>query len=169
MRDYIVIFGAKLRPDGSPTETLRRRVEGAASAGARLRQPVYLVTGAAGPTGPAEAAVMRELLLGLGVDRQHVIVEDESRDTFDSAVNCGRILRRQGDVGRVFVASSGYHMPRCQLLLGLLGTAAERVPMASDRKRVGLAPWLWYLLHEAVALPYDAALMLSRRRRLRAG
>jgi uncharacterized SAM-binding protein YcdF (DUF218 family) len=169
MRDFIVIFGAKLRPDGRPTETLRRRVEGAARAGARLQAPCYLVTGAAGPTGPAEAEVMRDLLLGLGIDHQAVIVEDRSRDTFDSAVNCSRLLRQRADVGRVFVASSAYHMPRCQLLLALLGLMTEKVPMASDRPWVGAARWLSYLLHEAVALPYDAALMWTTRRRWRTG
>jgi uncharacterized SAM-binding protein YcdF (DUF218 family) len=169
VRDFIVIFGAKLRPDGRPTGTLRRRVEGAVRAGLRLKAPMYLVTGAAGKTGPAEAVVMRELLLGLGVDPQAVIMEDQSRDTFDSAVNCCRVLRRRADVGRVLVASSDYHMPRCRLLLGLLGMATEKVAMASDRPFLGAAQWLWYLLREAAALPYDAALMVTTRRRLRAG
>jgi hypothetical protein len=41
--------------------------------------------------------------------------------------------------------------------------------MASDRPFLGAAQWLWYLLREAAALPYDAALMVTTRRRLRAG
>jgi hypothetical protein len=57
-------------------------------------------------------------------------------------------------------------MPRCRLLLGLLGMTTQKVAMASDRPLVGAARWLGYLLHEAVAMPYDVALMLKTRRRL---
>jgi uncharacterized SAM-binding protein YcdF (DUF218 family) len=169
MRDFVVIFGALLRPDGSPSETLRRRVAGAAQAGAGLRSPIYVVTGAMARGGRTEAAVMRELLLGHGVAEASIVVEDASDDTLASALNVRRILARRGDVGRVFVASSAYHIPRCQLLLRLLGISAGAVAMDSDLPWLGLPRWTYYLLREAVATPFDAALMLTARRRHPAG
>ena len=47
----IVIFGAAVRPDGSPSPTLRRRVEVAARFGAWLAEPIDLPTGAQGRFG----------------------------------------------------------------------------------------------------------------------
>src|SRR5205823_2589452 len=51
----IIIFGAAVRPDGSASPTLRRRVEAAARLGARLEAPLYLPTGARGRFGAAES------------------------------------------------------------------------------------------------------------------
>ena len=62
-----MIFGAAIRPDGQPSGTLRRRVEGAYRIGSIFRDPIYLVTGGVGRYGPAEATVMRDQLLGYGV------------------------------------------------------------------------------------------------------
>ena len=69
----IVIFGAAVRPDGSPSPTLRRRVEAAAAFGAGLPAPLYVPTGGKGRHGPAESAVMEALLREHGVPPERIL------------------------------------------------------------------------------------------------
>ena len=44
----IVIFGAAVRPDGKPSQTLRHRVEAAALFGSRFSRPLFIPTGGQG-------------------------------------------------------------------------------------------------------------------------
>lgn len=112
-------------------------------------------TGAAGRHGPPEAQVMAGLLQSYGVPPAQIILEETGTDTLSSARACARRLR--GQPGPVLVASSGYHIPRCRLLLWRFGiaTRACRPPPPSSRWRTR---WFWRL-REAAAIPVDAVLM----------
>lgn len=158
----IVIFGAAVRPDGTASETLRRRVEAAMVFGAGLPDALYLPTGARGRHGEAESAVMAALLEQAGVAPGRIRQEPTGTDTLSSVRACAALLRGMGHAGAVFAATSGYHLPRCVLLLRLAGFEARAVPppvaAAAWRQR-----WYWRL-REVPAIPYDAALMLTRRR-----
>jgi hypothetical protein len=48
---YLVVFGAAIREDGSPTPTLRRRCENAVTFSRRFMMPYFLATGGAGSRG----------------------------------------------------------------------------------------------------------------------
>lgn len=163
MPDVLVIFGAAIRPDGQPSGTLRRRVDGACRLGRSLGDPLYLVTGGVGRYGPAEAIVMKAQLVAAEVPPDRVIVEDQGTDTLSSAIRCWRLLRGRRDLGRVFVCSSPYHIPRCRMLLRILGLPAVTAPMPGDRAALGTWKWLWYVFREMVAAPYDAFLLLLRK------
>ena len=158
----IVIFGAAVRPDGSPSMTLLRRVQAAAVFGRRLHPPpLFMPTGGVGRHGPSEASVMRDLLLDLGVPPERIALEETATDTL-SSVRAVRALLH-GRRGRVYAATSTYHLARCVLLLRLAGLRARAArpppfPAArSLRKR-----WYWRL-REAAALPVDAAILLGLR------
>ncbi|MFC0408222.1 YdcF family protein [Roseomonas elaeocarpi] len=160
-RAAIVIFGAAVRPDGSPSQTLRRRVEAAAQFGKRLAPPpLFVPTGARGRHGPTEASVMAELLAGHGVGRDAILEEPTGTDTLSSARAVARLLRRWA--GPIYAVSSGYHLPRCVTVLRLLGVAARAGP--SPRTGAGFPEWRWRL-REAPALPYDALLAAWHRLR----
>jgi len=157
----IVIFGAAVRPDGSASPALRRRVDAAAEFGARLHAPLFLPTGAQGRFGPPDCAVMATLLRGRGVPAERILEEPTGTDTLSSVLACTALLREQRHAGPVFAATSGYHLPRCLLLLRLAGVPARAVPPPAADPSL---PRRWYWrLREAPALPYDAALMLVAR------
>ena len=159
----VIIFGAAVRPDGTASETLHQRVAAAAIFGATLPAALYLPTGAQGRFGEAESAVMAALLRQAGVDAGRIRQEPTGTDTLSSVRACAAMLRAMGHAGPIFAASSGYHLPRCLLLLRLAGFEARAVPppcpAAAWRQR-----WYWRL-REVPALPYDAALMLLARKR----
>ena len=165
----IVIFGAAVRPDGSASPALRRRVEAATAFGAGLPAPLYVPTGGQGRHGPAESAVMAALLRERGVSPDRILEEPTGTDTLSSVLACAALLRARGHAGSgrpVFAATSGYHLPRCLLLLRLAGLPASPVP-PPEADPSWPRRWYWRL-REAPALPYDAALMLAARLRGRA-
>jgi uncharacterized SAM-binding protein YcdF (DUF218 family) len=161
LRTAVVIFGAAVRPDGGPSETMRRRVIAALAAGMGLVAPLYVPTGGLGRHGPTEAALMRRLLEEAGVAPADVLEEPTATDTLSSAFAVAALLRGRADIGRVVAVSSGYHLPRCVLLLRLAGLRAARG--AAAQPGPGFSEWRWRL-REAAALPYDAVAGAWRRR-----
>lgn len=149
----IVIFGAAVRPDGQPSRALRQRTEAAFALGGPDAH--YIPTGAVGRYGPAEASVMRTLLLQYGVADSHITQEMTGTDTMSSAQACAALLQGRGPV---WVASSGYHIPRCRMLMRRFGVATHACPPppASARWRTR---WYWRA-REAVAIPVDFVLAL---------
>jgi uncharacterized SAM-binding protein YcdF (DUF218 family) len=166
MPTYLVIFGAAVHPDGSPSGTLARRVTGAISAGRAIKDVRYMPTGGPSAGGHVEADVMRDMLIAAGVAPDAIVCERDARDTLQSIRNCHRLLRQAGDVDCVVPCTSRYHIPRCALLLRLLDWTIRTVPMPGDS---GALPWrklIWYYGKELIALPYDALLLLVERRAL---
>lgn len=156
---FIVIFGAAIRPDGSPSGALRDRVGAAVRFGRRLLPPpIYIVCGGQGRYGPPEAEVMAELLMNRGVHPDYIVPDAESRNTFRSVLFAARLL--QGQEGPVYAATSGYHLPRCVLLLGLAGLDAHRSPPAIGPASSRLLRRWWWRLREVPAIPVDGLLML---------
>lgn len=160
---YFVIFGAAVLPDGSPSGTLRRRIAGAFQAGGVSASTFYVPTGGVGRHGPSEARVMCEELLSLGVPRAQIILEETATDTLSSAVACAEILADRGVTGPVGVCSSGYHQPRCALLLRLRDMRTFSPSMPKDREALGTRRWLYYVLRELIGTPWDAALLCWER------
>ena len=162
-RAAIVIFGAAVRADGRPSSALRRRVEAAARFGATLDAPLFMPTGGVGRYGPSEASVMAALLREFGVAPERIVVEDTAANTIGSVRACARLLRTRGHTGRVYAASSSYHLLRCLLLLRIAGfDAAICPPPPGPSARRWRTRWYWRL-REIAALPIDVAIMLWLR------
>ena len=163
----VIIFGAKLRPDGTAGRTLLHRVEAACAFGRTRNWVVYVPTGGpCPPSGVTEGHVMARLLLDAGASPGRVLVEETAPDTLASVIACTRLLRARGHAGPVAVASSGYHLPRCIVLMRMMGwdrvirVPPPPVPAARGwRKR-----WFWRL-REGAALPWDVLLLAIWRLR----
>jgi uncharacterized SAM-binding protein YcdF (DUF218 family) len=159
----IVIFGAAVRPDGSPSGTLRRRVAGAAAFAAQFPAATFIPTGGVGRFGPSEASVMTELLRWHANPAWAIVLEETGTDTLSSVRAVRRLLRRHAIKGPVYAATSAYHLPRCLLLLWLAGIPAQRCPPPTA-PATGNRWRRWYSrLREVPAIPYDAALVLWLR------
>ena len=160
MPSYLIIFGAAVQADGTPSGTLRRRVDGAIAAGRVMADARYLATGGAGAHGFIEAEVMRQRLIERGIDPAVIITERRARNTLESARLCDAIMRAAGDVTEVIPCTSRYHIARCAVLLWLLGWKLRLTPMPSDAGAVRRHRLLWYWFRELVALPCDVALLI---------
>ena len=92
-----------------------------------------------------------------------VFSDEESRDTLQSVLAAHRLARRQGHP-EVVVCSDGYHVPRIRLMLGALGVATRSGPAPAGRYEASPGHTIRMALREAVAIPYDLAIVLARRR-----
>ncbi|MBB2202985.1 YdcF family protein [Gluconacetobacter tumulisoli] len=159
----IVIFGARVRPDGTPTATLRRRVEAAIAYARSIPSALFIPTGGSPDGRPAEAAIMVRLLREAGIPDASILAEDTALDTLDSVLACSALLRGRGYRGPVAVASSAYHLPRCLVLMRLAGWRVARVPPPRvPAARRWSRRWFWRL-REIPAVPWDAMLLLRQR------
>ena len=156
----VVIFGARLRSDGTATRTLRMRVAAAHAFGMGQGRVMYMPTGGPSfPSGLTEASVMERQLAGAGVPPDAILAEETAHDTLASVLACSRLLRQRGHVGPVAVATSAYHLPRCLLLMRIMGwrvlpVPPPRLPAAQDWRR----RWFWRV-REVAALQWDALLL----------
>ena len=146
----IVVFGAGVRPDGSASETLARRVGYALAAAEADPGATLFCSGAQGRYGPPEAVVMGDLL------RRHVApgrlhLDTESRDTLET-VRRAAAFYRAGGYRRLIAATDNYHDPRVRMLFALYGVRSRRIPFTQRGGR----RLIWRMrLREAAALPYD--------------
>jgi uncharacterized SAM-binding protein YcdF (DUF218 family) len=154
-----------VRPGGRPSTTLRWRVEAAAAFGGRFADPLFVPTGGVGRFGPSEALVMAGLLAALGVPAEGILLEETGTDTLSSVRAVAKLLRAHGIAVPVFAASSLYHLPRCLLLLRLLGVPARAAipPTVPAAARWWRRCYWW--LREVPAVPYDVALAVLLRLR----
>jgi vancomycin permeability regulator SanA len=162
-RPAIVIFGAAVRPDGRPSPSLLRRIGyGLKAAQTHPEAPIFC-SGGVGRAGPSEASLMARVLRGQGVGGERLVLDEASLDTLQSVIAAARFARRSGRDGLI-VCSDGYHQPRIRLMLGVLGVASEVGPTARALAGTPLATWLRMYLREALAIPYDLAIVIARRR-----
>lgn len=157
-----MIFGAGVRADGRPSPTLRRRIGYGLQAAASAPDAPILCSGAKGRVGPSEASVMARILEARGLPSARLVLDEASRDTLQSVLVARRFVRERGLSG-CLVCSDRYHVPRIRLLLAALGVASAAGPLQAGRAGTPPADWIRMRLREALAIPYDLAVVLARR------
>jgi uncharacterized SAM-binding protein YcdF (DUF218 family) len=157
-----------VRRNGRAGRVLGQRIGAALLAWRSRPDARLLLTGGRIGGRRAEALAMEEDLLAAGVPQGALMLEPESRDTFQSAVACAALLRQLPDLGDVLVCSSDFHLPRCRMLMALQGFPSDAVTARSRRSGILDARFLCSVAREGLALPYDTLLMLWHRARHRA-
>jgi len=78
--------------------------------------PVLLSGGKVDPStpGPSHARAMADFLGQLGVRSRDLLLEEESRTTFENAVECGKLLDKHG-LKKALLVTSAEHMLRAEL------------------------------------------------------
>ncbi len=163
----LLLFGAALKPDGSPTQTLRNRVAAAVRFGQSRPTILYIPTGGAPKNAQTEASVMRKLLRAHAIPDTSILLEDTAPDTFASIKACSAVLRRLKHPKRapLYFATSTYHAPRCWVLLRLAGWMPHAVPYHPFPifPQSSYAKVLLIVAHEILATLWDSLLVLLWR------
>jgi uncharacterized SAM-binding protein YcdF (DUF218 family) len=155
--DAIVVLGCQLVGGGRPSERLRRRVALGVGLYREAAAPLLVMSGG-GAGAATEAAVMRDLAREAGVPETAVLLETESRNTFENAAYTARLLHAIGKP-RIVLVSDRAHLPRAARLFrraGLEVIGVAGVPASSMRRAFGA------VLYEIASLMRG----LFRRRRL---
>jgi uncharacterized SAM-binding protein YcdF (DUF218 family) len=131
--DAIVIFGAA-EYSGRPSPVLRARLDHALDLFHRGLAPVIITTGgAAADPIFSEGGVGRDYLMRHGVPERSLIAETQGRDTAESALRVGVIMRANGLHSCVAV-SDAYHVFRIRKLLEREGLGPIYVAPRPDSK-----------------------------------
>jgi SanA protein len=153
----IIVLGAQVDPDGSPSVQLEWRLSKALELYRQQPMPV-VVTGARGPDEPAtEASIMRDWLIARGVNPADIRMDDASFNTLENIANAVRLLP-PGTLD-VMIVTSDYHLPRALHIardqgLNPSGTGSPIKPeyWLKNHLRETLA-WGKYILQKYLPIP----------------
>ena len=119
--DAIIVLGAQVRPDGSPSVQLGWRLDAAEEAYRQKAVPV-VVCGAQGKDEPmTEAEAMKQYLVGKGVPETDILTDPESFNTNQNLTNAAELLKNVPGVRKVLIVTSDYHVPRSLAIAKDLG------------------------------------------------
>ena len=121
--DVIIVLGAQVKPDGTPSVALERRLTAAQESYQTDRQ-LIIVCGAQGANEPrAEGDVMRDWLIARGVPQEDVVAETASFNTRENLTYAKAIMESRG-LERALVVTSDYHVARALELCRQTGITA---------------------------------------------
>jgi vancomycin permeability regulator SanA len=147
--DAIVVLGAGLRPDGTPSTYLRRRIEAAAALYANGVAPTVILSGDAHERADGstydEPAAMRDWIAGRGVPEGALVLD---REGFDTTATCRRARDVYGVSGAV-VVTQDYHLRRT--LFSCTRAGLDTVGVGVSAASVRPARWLWWHVREVPA------------------
>lgn len=115
----IVVLGCRLRPDGTASAALRRRVARGVALYQEGRAPVLVLSGGGTSIVP-EAEIMRRLARAAGVPEAALAIEPRSRNTLENARETAQILHERG-LSAILLVSDRVHLPRAALLFRRAG------------------------------------------------
>ena len=157
-KDFLIVLGCGLRPDGAPTPLLCGRLDRALTfyqkQKARTGKELTFIT--SGGQGPdeciSESAAMKRYLMERGVPESRIIEEDRSTDTFENMrFSKDKIWALDPD-GKIAFATTNYHVFRS-------GLFARRVKM----RAVGMgAKTKWYFWPNAAVREFVGLLTAHR-------
>ena len=119
--DVIIVLGAQVKADGTPSEALRRRLTVALES---YQGQLIIACGAQGANEPcAEGDLMRGWLLERGVPPEDVIAETASFNTRENRAYARAIMQERG-LSQALVVTSDYHVARALALCRQAGIEA---------------------------------------------
>jgi uncharacterized SAM-binding protein YcdF (DUF218 family) len=151
--DAIVVMGAAVWAGGTPSPALFRRALHGVRVCRERNAAILLLTGGVGRHPPSEASVMREIALSCGIQRERIVLEEDSTTTYGSTRRCSRILHRWGHQ-RIVVVTDAYHLFRTVLLFLAWGFEVEGVATPENRGMVSWPCRLHRRAREAAALTW---------------
>lgn len=153
---YAIVLGAAVWPGGAPSPALRRRAERAAELWHSGKVAGLVASGGVGRNPPSEAAVIRNVVIGLGVPDSAVVLEEHSHNTLENIQFSKELLPPEATA---VIVSDGWHLPRARRIAAQAGlTATTAAARAPNRRRLRQ---IRAVLREAVALIWH---MLRHRR-----
>lgn len=112
LADVLIVLGARVEPDGTPSPALGRRLDRALACYEAGYAPVIITTGGQGDDEPMpEGEAMRAYLIAQGVPMAAVLAETNSYNTAENIEGAKAIMEEIGAETAVIVTSD-YHLWR---------------------------------------------------------
>ena len=134
----VLVFGAGLRRDGTPTPILRDRVETAADLYFSGKVEKILMSGDNRFLEYNEPESMRQYALSLGVPDEAIVLDYAGRRTYDTCYRAKAIF----GVENTLLVTQKFHLPRALFICNALGIKAVGVE-ASNRRYWRGSLFIW--------------------------
>ncbi len=121
-RDYVIVLGCRIRPDGTLYPLIRSRVDRAIAFARRQeaatgKRPVLIPSGGRGGDEPlSEAEAMARYMISQGIPEGQILPEDRAATTLENMRFSRRLIEERGGSDRVAFATSSYHVYRGGIL-----------------------------------------------------
>ena len=121
-RDYVIVLGCRIRPDGTLYPLIRARVDRAIAflrrqEAATGKRAVLIPSGGKGADEPeAEAEAMARYMREQGIPDEQILVEDRSRTTLENLRFSRSLIEKRGEADKVAFSTSNYHVYRGGIL-----------------------------------------------------
>ena len=163
-RDYVIVLGCRIRPDGTLYPLIRARVDRAISfvrrqAAATGKRAVLIPSGGQGADeAVSEAAAMARYMREQGIPEDQILAEDRSKTTLENMRFSRRLIEERSDGAKVAFSTSSYHVYRGGILAAQSGWNIDG--MGSRTK--------WYFWPNAFLREFIGLLVSSRIQQLTA-
>jgi SanA protein len=152
----ILVLGALVRPDATPSDMLRWRLDEAYRLYAAHKAPKLLVTGDHGRISYDEVNAMRQYLEAKGVPTADIFMDHAGFDTYNSMYRARDVFQ----VHSVIVVTQPFHLTRAVFIAKSLGLEVQGVE--SDQYRY--PGQRYYQLREVAARPKALLEVLINKR-----
>lgn len=119
--DCILVLGAGLRADGSPSDMLRDRLRGAVELYRQGVSERILLSGDCSGLSYDEVGAMEGYCLSEGIPQDALIRDDRGYSTYESVKNA----KEDGRYGRIVIVTQEYHLYRALYLADHMGMEAD--------------------------------------------
>lgn len=126
-KDYVIILGCRIRPDGSLYPLIRGRVERAiafarAQAAATGKRAILVPSGGQGSDEPtSESEAMANWLVEQGIPEEEILKENKSMTTKENLSFSKKLIAKRDKDARVAFSTSSYHVCRGGILADEMG------------------------------------------------
>lgn len=141
----VIVPGAGLNADGTPSAPLRDRVKAAAELYFAGKVQKILMSGDNRFINYNEPESMRQYALSLGVPDSDIVLDYAGRSTYDTCYRAKAIF----GVEQALIVTQAYHLPRAVYLCSHLGVQITGVPV--EQSRYVRSRYLFWNFREAFA------------------
>ena len=126
-KDYVLILGCRIRPDGTLYPLIQGRVDRAlAFADAQLKatgkRAVLVPSGGKGSDEPlSEGEAMARYMREKGVPEEYILPETQSKTTRENMLFSRELIEQKGSAAKAAFSSSSYHVYRSGILASEVG------------------------------------------------
>jgi len=135
--EYVIVLGAKVKPGGVPSLSLKNRLEEAVKHLNKYPHVKVIVSGGQGADEDrTEASVMLKYLQDNGIDTNRILVEDQSTSTYENLLFSKELLPT--GTKRITIVSNDFHLKRAKYLAESLDfevdVVAAKTPKSVEAK-----------------------------------
>ena len=161
-KDYVIILGSKIRENGSLTPILQARVDKAIEFAKEQKEKanrriVFVPSGGKGEDEIiAEAEAMKNYLIEKGISPEDIIVEDESKNTYQNLKFSKQKIDENNKDGKIIFSTTNYHVFRSGVIANNEGIDCEGIGSSTK----------WYFYTNALIREFIANLFTQRKKHL---